>query len=40
VHVSATVTSVNRGSLGLSFFQIQIEIFSLVGFAKPGISFK
>ena len=40
VQVSATTTSVSRGSLGLSLFQIQMAMFSLVGFFKPGISLR
>jgi len=38
--VSATTTSVRRGSFGLSRRQIQAAMRSLVGFWRPGISFR
>jgi hypothetical protein len=40
VQVSATTTSVSKGSFGLSRFQIQAAISSLVGFFSPGISLR
>lgn len=40
VHVSATITSVSKGSRGLSRSQIQRATFSLVGFSRPGISLR
>ena len=40
VQVSASTTSVSNGSLGLSFCQIQTASTSLVGFSRPGISFR
>jgi len=40
VQVSATTTSVRSGSFGLSWFQIQTAMFSLVGFSRPGTSFR
>ena len=40
VQVSATTTSVSSGSFGFSLFQIQAAMFSLVGFSRPGTSFR
>ena len=40
VQVSATTISVSSGSFGLSFFQIQTAMFSLVGFSSPETSFR
>ena len=40
LQVSATTISVSNGSRGFNLSQIQTASNSLVGFSRPGISFK
>lgn len=40
LHVSCTVIEERSSSVGASLFQIQIAMFSLVGFSNPSTSFK